>query len=216
MTAHPVLFITAALGLLIALALGFFWLGKGRHQARQDTRDVKPGLAVVSEPQQKLPETPSERRFSSQDIATLMHRSNLAQAWRAQGKHAGAEQEHRAVLPVSERVLGSEHPNPLTSRSNLAIMLLDQGKPAGAEQEHRAVLALRERVLGAKHPAVFQSCYTLALALRAQGKLAEALPFARRARDGRQEVLGAEHPDFKDARELCEEIEEDWAERGGR
>lgn len=90
-----------------------------------------------------------------------------------------------------------------------ATILPEQGKLAEAEQEHRAELAMRERVLGPEHQDVFSSGYNLAFTLWAAGKGGEALGFARRAEEGRKTVLGVEHPDYRAAKALREEIEEE-------
>ncbi len=126
---------------------------------------------------------------------TLSSRNNLANTLRAQGKHAEAEREHRAVLAIRDRVLGPEHPGTLSSRNNLANALDGQGEHAEAEREQRAVLAIQERVLGLEHPETLVSRMNLANALRAQGKHAEAEREHRAARAIQERVLGPEHPD---------------------
>ena len=134
-------------------------------------------------------------KYAPDNPEALYVRNSLANALYDQGKFAGAEAEHRAVLALRERVLGPEHPDTLWSRNNLANALDEQGKHTGAEAEHRAVLALRERVLGPEHPNTLISRNNLAAALQSQGKDAEAGAEHRAVLAIRQRVLGPEHPE---------------------
>jgi len=133
--------------------------------------------------------------YGAEDRRTLASRNNLATTLQDQGKHAEAEDEHRAVLAIREQVQGTEHPETLSSRNNLANTLAAQGKHAEAEGEHRAVLALRERVLGAEHPETLSSRNNLANVLQAQGKYAEAEGENRAVLAIGERAQGAEHPD---------------------
>jgi tetratricopeptide (TPR) repeat protein len=126
---------------------------------------------------------------------TLASRNNLSIALQAQGKHAEAEREDRAVLAVRERALGPEHVETMGSRSNLASALQAQGKYAEAERENRLVLSIRERMLGPEHPETLASRNNLALVLRAQGKNSEAEREHRAELEISERMLGSEHPD---------------------
>lgn len=137
----------------------------------------------------------SNRHFGPMHQNTLDGRNALAIALRAQGKHAEAEAENRAVLAIQELALGADHPSTLVSRNNLATALYSQGKHAEAEAEHRAVSAIWQRVLGAEHPNTLVSRHNLASALEAQGKHAEAEREHRAVLTIRERVLGKEHPD---------------------
>ena len=125
---------------------------------------------------------------------TLASVNNLAELYRAQGRHAEAEPLFRRALEASERVLGKEHPDTLMSVNNLALLYQAQGHHAEAEPLFRRALEASERVLGKEHPQTLTNVNNLAELYRAQGHHAEAEPLYRRALETQERVLGKEHP----------------------
>ena len=164
----------------------FLWSSRG------DGKRAEPLLRWAVEKRTEL--------FGPEHPDSLLSRNNLANALRAQGQFAEAEQEHRAVLALRKRVLGQQHPDVLASRNNLAAALHAQGKYAEAEHEHRAVLAVRERVLGPEHPETLKSRNNLAAAQYAQGKYGEAEQEHRAVLAIRERMLGPGDPDILTSR----------------
>ena len=123
--------------------------------------------------------------------------TSLADAARAQGRHALAEYAYRHAYSArsSDPELSAEHPDTLTSRSNLALALWDLGRHEEAAAEHRAVLDTRIRILGVEHPNTMASRSNLALALWNMGRLEDAEAEHRAVLEARARILGPEHPD---------------------
>ena len=82
----------------------------------------------------------------------------------AEGKHAEAEAENRAVLKLQEKVLGPGPRDTLLSRNNLANVLDAEGKHVEAEADIVLVLKLKERFLACAIPDA-RLPYNLAVAL---------------------------------------------------
>lgn len=90
------------------------------------------GTANFQTPPDPAPESPRG----------LILRVRAAKKLIADGNHAAAETEHRAVLAVRERILGPNHPDTLLSRKFLAAALFQQGKYGEARKEYEAVLSV--------------------------------------------------------------------------
>ncbi len=71
----------------------------------------------------------AEREFGSDhpDVATDLN--NLADLYRAQGRHSEAEPLHKRTLAICEKALGPEHPDVATVRENIAALHSKMGKP---------------------------------------------------------------------------------------
>ncbi len=124
---------------------------------------------------------------------TLTSVNNLAELYRAQGRHSEAEPLFKRALTARERLLGPEHPQTLISVNALASLYQAQGRYSEAEQLYRRALAARERVLGPEHADTLMSVNDLALLYKAQGRYALAEPLYKRALAGCERTLGQEH-----------------------
>ncbi len=127
------------------------------------------------------------------NVATSLN--NLAELYRAQGRHAEAEPLVCRALAIFEQALGADHPLVATNLNNLALLYQAQGRPAEAEPLHLRALAIREQALGPDHPNVAASLNNLAELYRAQGRPAEAEPLCHRALAIFEQALGPDHPD---------------------
>ncbi len=97
--------------------------------------------AVPESLEAKIAET--ARRLGPEHARTLALRTRYAVWLNAQGRYAGAEAEHRAVLEIRLRNLGPGHPDTLQSRKLLGAPLFSQGKFTAARVEYEAVFAIR-------------------------------------------------------------------------
>lgn len=128
-------------------------------------------------------------------MATLSTWSNLAEALRAQGRLAEAEDYQREVLAKYRHVYGDEHPETLMSINNLAGTLLMQGAHSEAHDMLVKVLEARKFILGVDHPDTVTSMNNLAGSLCSQGDYAAARTILEEVVAARRRTLGAEHPD---------------------
>ncbi|AQZ62948.1 Kinesin light chain [[Actinomadura] parvosata subsp. kistnae] len=155
---------------------------------------------------------PSAGSAARSCAATAAHFA--ARVLAAQGQHAQAEQEYRAVLALRIEVVGERHPHTLATRYGIAQVLAEQGGYARAEQEYRAVLAVEVEVLGERHPDTLATRYGIARVLAEQGGYAQAEQEYRAilAVEVEVEVLGERHPHTLATRH---EIARVLAEQGG-
>lgn len=138
----------------------------------------------------------------SNDADTIDARVNLAFEMAAQGNHADAEKEFRAVYKLCQDLepLGEErHSSTLHSRYNMADQMGLQGKYLEAEKEFRAVWEILRRadVLGEEHPDTLRARSKMAEQLWKLGKVEEAglEILAIWQIESRPDILGEEHPD---------------------
>jgi tetratricopeptide (TPR) repeat protein len=104
---------------------------------------------------------------------TLFAMSNLACAYRAQGKLTEAEDLDTTVLEKRKRILDSEegaHFSTVTSAANLAFTYYCQKRWDEAEKLEIWVLQERTKSLGGTHPATLLARKQLAETYRQQGK----------------------------------------------
>ena len=135
-----------------------------------------------------------ERVLGETHPQTLASRSNLADAYQADGRLGEAIPLCERTLTDRERVLGETHPQTLASRNNLALAYRDAGRLGEAIPLCERTLTDRERLLGETHPNTLASRNNLALAYRDAGRLGEAIPLCERTLTDRKRLLGETHP----------------------
>ena len=107
--------------------------------------------------------------------------NNLAELYRAQGRHEDVEPLHKRSLAIREKALGPEHPDVASSLNNLALLYASQGKYAEAEPLSRRSLAISEEVLGPDHPDVATALSNLGLVETALDRPRTGMKKVRRA-----------------------------------
>ncbi len=147
--------------------------------------------------------------FGSEDPRLATSLNGLAEAYRAQGRHAEAEPLHKRALAIRERALGSGHPDTIQSLNNLAGLYHAQGRTAEAEPLLKRVQDLEPRTTVAEpllggvqglEPQPFgqsselMEAYNSYNALYQQGRYSEAEPYAKEALRLGTEELGPNDP----------------------
>jgi tetratricopeptide (TPR) repeat protein len=69
--------------------------------------------------------------------------NNLAELYRAQGKHAEAESLYQRALAIAEKVLGSEHPDVAQILNNLVLLYKEMGQEEEVERLEERVRTIR-------------------------------------------------------------------------
>jgi tetratricopeptide (TPR) repeat protein len=121
--------------------------------------------------------------------------NNLAELYRAQGKHAKAEPLLRRALFIVGKAEGPDNPHVAVCLNNLATVYRSQGKHTQAEPLYVRALAIWERARGPDDSHVATNLNNLAALYHHQGKFAEAEPLYQRALDIKEKALGPDHPD---------------------
>ena len=88
--------------------------------------------------------------------------SNLASAYKSQGKYSDAEALFKPCLDKMKVVLGESNPNTLNTMNSLADVCDLQGKHSDAEVLFKRCLAKRKVVLGENHPDTLRTMNNLA------------------------------------------------------
>jgi tetratricopeptide (TPR) repeat protein/DNA-binding MarR family transcriptional regulator len=136
----------------------------------------------------------AERFLGPDHPRSLTSRSNLAVAYRNEGRVNEAIVLHEATLAARQRVLGPDHPDTLRSRNNLGFTYEKAGRVDDAIVLHEATLATRERLFGADHPYTLTSRSNLGVAYRDAGRVDEAIALHKATLAARERVLGPDHP----------------------
>jgi serine/threonine protein kinase len=126
---------------------------------------------------------------------TLASMNNLANSYRALGRHAEALALHRQTLERRKAQLGPDHPDTLGSMNNLANSCEALGRHAEALALRQETLALQKARLGPDHPHTLGSMNNLANSYRALGWHAEALKLYEATLALQKARLGPGHPD---------------------
>jgi len=106
---------------------------------------------------------------------------NLANVYRAQGRHAEAERLYRETLDGERRVLGEDHPQRLAAANDFAALFKDQGRYAESAALYRETLDRERRVLGEDHPETAGTLYSLGSLNALRGSRVEALDWLGQA-----------------------------------
>jgi S1-C subfamily serine protease/CHAT domain-containing protein/tetratricopeptide (TPR) repeat protein len=130
------------------------------------------------------------RKLVYPDPVMLRWHSNIAAAYRAQGRHADAEPHLKEAIAIYEKTSHADHPDVAGSLSSLAEIYWAQGRYADAERLHKQALAIREKALGPNHPDVGASLNSLAWLYQGQGRYADAEPLYKRLLAIREKALG--------------------------
>ncbi|KAH8691519.1 hypothetical protein BGW36DRAFT_53950 [Talaromyces proteolyticus] len=125
---------------------------------------------------------------------TLDSISNLASAYRGQGRLAEALALDIKVINTMKTVLGMEHPSTLNAMSNLVSIYQNQGRFAEAEVLEVEALETSQKIFGSDHRFTLTKMSNLAVIWKKQGKLTDAEKLEMQALKTRQKVLGLMHP----------------------
>jgi eukaryotic-like serine/threonine-protein kinase len=106
---------------------------------------------------------------------TLAVRSDLAEAYRFDGRTAEAIALEEETLRLRADTLGPDHPDTLGSRNNLAESYRAAGRTAEAIAMHEETLKARAATLGPDHLETLASRSNLANAYTAAGRTADAI-----------------------------------------
>jgi predicted RNase H-like nuclease len=99
---------------------------------------------------------------------------------------------------------------------NLCKALLGLGRFPEAEKEQRSVLLTLRQRLGEVHPEVALATLNLAATLRFEKKYTEALELAQRAEVQLAKIMGPDQAKVLEARQICRDIQEEMAKKGGK
>jgi tetratricopeptide (TPR) repeat protein len=107
---------------------------------------------------------------------TLRSMHNLANSYKALGRHADALKLGEQTLALMKAKLGPDHPDTLASMHNLANSYKALGRHADALKLREETFALRKAKLGPDHPDTLNSGWGVIDSLVALKRPAEALP----------------------------------------
>jgi MFS family permease len=125
----------------------------------------------------------------------LERQLTVAEAHRAQGRYADAEELFRAALRRAEEEFGPDAFPVADACNGLAVTYKYSGRFDDAEALYARALRILERQLGAEHPDVAAVHHNLGGLAHARGRFAEAEAPARRAVAIREAALGPDHVD---------------------
>lgn len=132
------------------------------------------GMYAVSVTMSELCSSKRTMQLGKTNLLTLYSISNLALAYRKQGRWEEAEQLDVEVTTTMGKVLGDTHLLTLTSMRSLATTYYMQGRWDEAEELNVKVTETRKKVLGEAHPDTLSSMANLAATYRSQERPRDA------------------------------------------
>eukprot|EP00035_Acanthoeca_spectabilis_P008890 m.159848 g.159848 ORF g.159848 m.159848 type:complete len:442 (-) comp14539_c0_seq3:138-1463(-) len=122
-------------------------------------------------------------------------KSNLANAYWAEGRFAESVAIQREVFTTRKAELGMANKMTLAAGSDLALGLTGQGKNEEAAELYKEVIATQKRVLGPDHPHPLKSTMNLAVCYMYLKQYNDAEAVTREALVAHRRVFGPLHPD---------------------
>ena len=188
---------TAAKGLVLLLALGFFFAKAPRAFAQNDLGALDQRIVQLYQQgkyQEAIPLAERclairKRTLRPDDPDTAASLNNLADLYVKTGDHAKAEPLYRQALQIWTKVLGPEHPNTVTCLDNLAVLYYAQAEPL-----YQQALQIYKKARRPDLPATAICLDNLATLYYEMGAYAEAEPLFRQALQIDRKVLGPQHP----------------------
>ena len=130
-------------------------------------------------------------KFPNDDPNLTLSLNNLAEIYRAQGKHAEAELYIKRSLAIAEKIYGPENPNVASHLNNLAGNYRDRVMYAEAEPLSKRALDIWEKAFWGDHPLVIFALKSYADLLRRMGRDAEAESYEARIKPNQPNSAGA-------------------------
>ncbi len=136
------------------LALSYRAVGgpyAGRQGARRLHRAMSAGKWAAAERLYQEAIVAADRSGGPKSPDAGVFRVNLAELYRAQGRHREAEPLYLRGIAIEEDALGKNHPDVAFSLANLAALYVESSRPQRAIPLLERVLSMREKALGAHH-----------------------------------------------------------------